>query len=91
MDSKLKCTFVLPEGSEMNNGSTGVPSTIGSAPSIKSDSEHLKQGALPSSPKVSVSAMYAGLAMFNWSRFSGMLWRYERESIHLVHSACFHA
>jgi len=52
MDSKLKCTFVLPEGSEMNNGSSGIPSTIGSSPLIKSDSEHLKQGALPSSPKV---------------------------------------
>ena len=53
MDSKLKCTFVMPEGSEMNNGSSvGVPSSIGSAPLIKSDSEHLKQGAQPSSPKV---------------------------------------
>ena len=45
MDSKLKCTFVLPEGSEMNGGSSGIPSTIGSSPLIKS--------AEPSSPKVS--------------------------------------
>jgi len=44
MDSKLKCTFVLPEGSEMNGGSSGIPSTIGSSPLIKS--------AEPSSPKM---------------------------------------
>lgn len=53
MDSKLKCTFVLPEGSEMSNGSSGVSSSaIGvSSPLINSDIGQ-KQGASVSSPKV---------------------------------------
>ena len=48
MDSKLKCTFVMPEGSDLNNGSSvGMPSSIGSeAPVIKSEPKS------PSSPKV---------------------------------------
>ena len=51
MDSKLKCTFVLPEGNEMNNGTSSGAGTATS--SIIAPSEHQKQGAVPPSPKVS--------------------------------------
>jgi len=51
MDSKLKCTFVLPEGNEMNNGTSSGAGTATSSMIKLSDSEHQKP-IIPSSPKV---------------------------------------